>query len=411
MKSPIASAASLIVLLVAPAVLAQDPAPPAKESLRAGGLRRLFNRNPQPDAASVPAATKDLPPTAGSPAKADTKTIQATTTVTEPTAPDDLKASAFVKNTEPIEPWLLTKDAGPFMVLAKTFRGENAERLALALAKELRQEHGLPAYILRTKDFPGKSMIRNVPPTANPYVRQSQLAEPERVRSYDEAAVLVGNEKSLEASVQLLHKVRKINPRCLGEIDTFFKWRTGLSTATRTTNPFVPAQNLYPGRKEGDKLVTQMNGGPRSIYNCPGRYTIQVAEFGGRAVFNPSEKDAGMFDSSWLKKSPLMTAADDAEQLAERLARDPELQKTGFQPYVYHDRTSSKVMIGAFNNPKDPAAAALHDALLSKVATSIAVKKRDIINKKDLIIAAANYAPANYLTDLEDPNQPIRTTK
>ena len=59
-----------------------------------------------------------------------------------------------------------------------------------------------------------------------------------------------------------------------------------------------------------------------------------------------------------------MTAADDAEKLADALAKDPEVQRTGFQPYVYHDRTSSKVMIGAFQSPQDPKAPQLRDSLL-----------------------------------------------
>jgi len=404
MKSPIASATSLTLLLIAPAVIAQDPAPPSQESARPS-LRKLFQRDkPAKPVANTPnpsTGTGASAPTTSSleKMKTDGKVLPATAKVPEPSFPDDLKASELVNNNEPIEPWLLTKDDGPFMVIAKSFKGPGAERLALALAKELKFEYGLPAYILRTKDFPGKSMIRNVPPTANPYVRQSRLTEPEKVRSFDEAAVLVGNEKSLEDSLKLLHKVRKINPRCLGQMDSIYKWRTGLSSAQRTTNPYVPAQNLYPGRKEGDSFVAQMNGGPRSIFNCPGRYTIQVAEFTGRAVFNPSEKDGGMFDSSWLKRSPLVTAHDDAEQLAEALAKDPEIQKTGYQPYVYHDRTSSKVMVGAFNDPKDPGASKLHETLV-KQAVPLAPKNKGII-----------LAPANYLTDLEDPNQPMKPTK
>ena len=60
------------------------------------------------------------------------------------------------------------------MVLAKTFRGPDAEKLALALAMELRGKYNLPAYILRTKDFPGKSNIRGVPPTADPAGRAGE---------------------------------------------------------------------------------------------------------------------------------------------------------------------------------------------------------------------------------------------
>ena len=395
MKSPIASASSLIVLLSAPIVFAQEPTPPPRAAGRPS-VRSLFNRN----APETPSPTAEVAP-ATPEVKTDARVFPASSRLPEPTSPDELKPATIAMTNEPIEPWLLTKDAGPFMVLAKSFRGPQAERLALALAKELRHDYGLPTYILRTKDFAGKSMIRNVPPTATEAQRQAILTAPEKDRSLDEAAVLVGNEKSLEDSLTLMHKVKKIKPRCLDEMPTLFGWRKGqgLSTALRTTNPYVPAQNLYPGRKAGDKLVAQMNSGPRSIYNCPGRYTIQVAEFGGRAVFNPSEKDASLFDGSWLKKSPLMTAADDAEQLAENLSRDPEIQRTGAQPYVYHDRTSSKVLIGSFQDPKDPSASKLHETLL-KVTYSLTQKTKGLM-----------FAPANYLTDLEDPNHPIKAMK
>ena len=74
------------------------------------------------------------------------------------------QAEAIALPDDPLEPYLLTKENGPFMVMAKVFRGPDAEKMALALCMELRQDFGLPAYILRTKDFPMKSYIRGTPP-------------------------------------------------------------------------------------------------------------------------------------------------------------------------------------------------------------------------------------------------------
>lgn len=341
------------------------------------------------------------PPTefsAGTGEKID-KQVYPASTVPIPTMPDQLGEATVAVPAEPIEPYLLTKDVGPFMVTARSFRGPEAQGYALALAKELRTVHGLPAYILRTKDFAGKSATRNVPPTAPEYIRQPNLLEPEKVRSYDEAVVLVGNEKTLEGSIKLLKVVRKLRPTCLNEIPTIFNWRQGLSQATRTTNPFVPVQNLYPGTKK-DRLVDQMNSGPQSINNCPGRYTLQVAEFSGRSAyqFKETEKDPKFLDANWLKKSPLMSAADDAERIASALARDPEIKQTGFKPYVYHGRTSSKVMIGSFDNPVDPAAIQLREKLV-RLAVPLSQGKR----------AGMMIAPATRLTDLEDPSHPIKS--
>ena len=132
------------------------------------------------------------------------------------------------------------------MVLARVFRGVDAERMALALVKELRHEYKLPAYILRTKDYPGKSLMRGTPPTVPSNVMAPDIKMPEKIRTFDEAAVLIGNEKTLAGSEKLWHQVRKIKPKCLDEMSTPFLWREGLSRSYRTTNPYVPAQTLYP---------------------------------------------------------------------------------------------------------------------------------------------------------------------
>jgi hypothetical protein len=315
-----------------------------------------------------------------------------------PTPLDQLKPATVDLPNDPIEPFLLTKEVGPFLVVARTFKGPDAERYAVALAKELRGSFGLPAFILRTKDFPMRSNLRNIPPTAPGYLNKARVEMPEKTRTYDEAVVLVGNEKTLDDSEALLKRVKKIRPKCLEGMPGVFGWRQGLNTAHRTTNPYVPTQNIFPGRGKRDSLLVQMNGGPRSVFHCPGRYTLQVAEFTGRSFINPKDKDPRLFDKVFLQGSPLQHAADDAEKLAEALAKDPEVQRTGFQPYVYHDRTTSRVMIGSFGNPTDPDAARLRQTLVEKVAIPLADRKK----------AGVVIAPATALTDLEDPSRPIK---
>jgi hypothetical protein len=261
---------------------------------------------------------------------------------------------------DPIEPYLLTKTVGPYLVLAKTFRGEQAERMALALVKELRQDYQLPAHVLRTKDFPGKSNVRGIPPTAEPEVQRPRLSLPERVRTYDEAAVMVGDEKTQEAAEKLWKRVKRIKPKCLNEMPRLFALHEGLSRAMITTNPYVPAQYLFPKKK--DKLLVSMNSGRQSIIHCPGRYSLLIADFTGRSTFKLQDNQFNT--ESFLKSSPLATAADDAEQLADKLARQPEIQKLGQPVYVYHDRSSSKVFIGSFEVPNDPKAVALRDNMV-----------------------------------------------
>ena len=57
-----------------------------------------------------------------------------------------------------------------------------------------------------------------------------------------------------------------------------------------------------------------------------------------------------------LRESPLRTAHDDAERMADKLAKDAEFQRLGQPVYVLHDRTSSRVYIGSFDSPQDPKA-------------------------------------------------------
>jgi hypothetical protein len=313
------------------------------------------------------------------------------TSLPEPAMADEIGQPTIALPDAPIEPWLLTKEAGPFMVLAKTFRGPQSEKMALALAMELRNKYGLPAYILRSKDFPGKSNIRGIPPTADTYVTQASVSVPERYRTYDEAAVLVGNEKTQKDAAVLLHKVKKIKPDCLNGMPSMFKWREGLNMALRTTNPYIPAQELFPHKT--DRLIVQMNQGARSIFNCPGQYSLQIAEFSGRATFNyKDERFQGIMS---LKRSPLATAADDAERLADKLAKNPDFQKLGQPIYVYHDRTASRVFVGSFSAEKDPAAVDVRDALLKLAVPLVVTDKKKPSAALDTLIV-----PAGVLTNL-----------
>ncbi len=372
------AAIALVSALAAPAVRAQEPAPRTRSGLFGGGRASAPAPRTPPAKQGAPAAPSE---------KVDAKVFPANATLPTPTPPDQIGPATIAMPTEAIEPYLLTKDAGPFMVSAKTFRGPESDRYALALAIELRRDHGLPAYILRGKTFAGKSNIQGIPPTAPPGVPQGRLGDPEKTRTYDEAAVLVGNEKTLDGSEALLHRVEKINPKCLDEMPSPLHWRKGLSGAFRTTNPYVPAQNLFP--RKNNTMVKQMNSGPHSIYTCPGRYTLQIAEFGGRSTFNP--QDGRFHDLGSLKSSPLVNAASDAEKLANALAKDPEVRRTGFQPYVYHDMTSSKVMIGAFQSPQDPKAPQLRDSML-KLAVPLQGRK----------VTQQVIVPAPNLTDIKE---------
>lgn len=358
----------------------------------------------RPPVARTPTAPSPSPEMGGAPADAPAPRTYSGADLPGPTHDEDIKPSSIVLPDDPLEPYLLTKENGPFMVLAKVFRGPDSEKMALVLCKELRQDFGLPAYILRSKEFPMKSYIRGTPVQAPSETLKSAIKQPEQVRTHDEAAVLVGNEKTLQGSENLLHEIKKLKPKCLDGMPVLWKFREGggLARAIRTTNPYVPAQWLFP--KAPDKLVIQMNSGLRSIANCPGHYTLQVANFTGRSGFDLDGHMTMMAQRILdTHSSPLKTAHDDAERLADKLARTPEIQQIGQPVYVYHDRTSSRVYVGAFKSPEDPKAMAAHEQLVKAAGKYNATKDwrgRPVLDQ--MIV------PATMLTNVDDIKAQMR---
>jgi hypothetical protein len=360
-------------------------------------FRREGTTNPRSVPTPKPALGAGDPTNPAAPAAGDKdkNVLPSGAVIPDPVNPKDLPPSKIPLPPDPIEPYLLTMEAGPFMVLAHTFKGENSEKYAQALAIELRKKYGLPAYVFRPKDIPMRSLIRGVPPTAAPGVSRPILAYPEAERIKDEAAVLVGNEKTLKDSAKLLEKVKHIHPATLDGMSDAHFWRkgTGLIRAIQTTNPYAPAEVIFP--RKPDVMITQMNQGPHSIFTCPGRYSLQIAEFTGRKTMLggnlPESRIGGILE---LRKSPLATAADDAEKLAAALARDKEFMQLGYVPYVYHDRYASRVMVGAFNSPNDPAATKLRQGLIEEAG------KLNNRRVTDVMIV-----PASMLTDLSGVKQ------
>lgn len=364
---------------------------------------------PAPTAPGAPAIT---PPGDSAPVAEEDRIFENGAVLPEPATPETMGQPTITLPTEPIEPYLLRRENGPFMVLAKTFQGPDAARYAQALAMELRSQHGLPAYVWYLRLQPGHSNIRNVPPTAPDYIRSGEtIGPPERYRAYDEAAVLVGDCKTIDESEDLLHRVKKIHSVVVDGTPSLWKWkwRKGLSRAMLTTNPLRASQELYPVKdadghpnphqhpaggppialqngqavdpyvltaglqnaSKDDPLIKRMNDpkvNRKSLYNCPGPYALQVAEFLGRATTDTN--DPRFLSQDLLKQSPLATAAEEAEQLAENLARCQTLPK-GLQPYVFHDRSSSRVLLGPIHRADDPNLPAIIEQLNLQVSNEL----------------------------------------
>lgn len=379
------------------AATAQTPAPGTPPGRRSLFGRALKDPAVVPAAAQAPAAPAPTTPPAagGAAAGSGDPTYKSNAALPEPAAIDELPKPSIVLPTTPIEPYLLQRHNGPFMVMAHTFRGPDAARYAQALAMELRNQHGLPAYVYFLRFQPGHSNIRNVPPTAPPQVRSGEnVVPPESFRSYDEAAVLVGDCKTIDDSEKVLHQVKKLRSAVLDGLPSIWTWRKGkgLTRAMLTTNPLVASQELFPAQErrahiaaqarggpglvaapgqtvdpsvltagfesahEADPLLKQMNSGPNSVLQCPGPLVLEVATFMGRSTTDL--KDPQFQNDSFLRQSPLAAAADKAEHLVSSIGRCKSVTG-GYKAYVFHDRTASRVYLGPFQSPQDPRLLAL----------------------------------------------------
>jgi hypothetical protein len=138
---------------------------------------------------------------------------------------------------------LLTKNDGPFLVMAHVFRGEGAKEKADALAWELRQKHGLPAFLYYLK------------PTR-------RLPKPP-----DEFAVMVDGGKSMASAQAVRQTMKKIKTT---QWDVRRSKPLSLSRSILTMNPLVPHQKVarLVRTAEGERALA-VRGLPVAPQNKP----------------------------------------------------------------------------------------------------------------------------------------------
>ncbi|MBX3415777.1 MAG: hypothetical protein KF708_24040 [Pirellulales bacterium] len=258
---------------------------------------------------------------------------------------------------DPKQEYAITEENGPWTILAVTFIGEQAQAKAKALVIELRQRYKLPAYTHRVHydytgevegrgldEFGGKRIMR--------YNRNTQV---------DEIAVLVGDYPTVDdvEAQRTLEKLRFAKPECLigegeasrplaglREMQRMVQARIGDEKKDRgplrpfmTTNPLLPPEYFAP--KGADNFVVQLNKDLEfSLLDCPGRYTIRVATFNGATTIDPQK--IKKVESGGDMASRLIEAGEQAHKLTMAL------RAKGYEAYEYHDRQTSIVTVGSF---------------------------------------------------------------
>lgn len=267
----------------------------------------------------------------------------------------------------------ITDSVGPWLIMAYTFDAsddspealQEAERQAQELVLELRRKFKLKAYTHQMEfDFSGGVKGQGVDPYGDPKRMKYQ-----RSGEFRQIAVMVGDypsvddpvaEKTLRmlkyAQIDALAKrdVDEIQSRLAGframqqyvlSSDNPKKQKGPLGRAFIVPNPLLPREYFVP--KGPDKLVLEMNKGVQySLLNCPGKYTVKVATFTGAVLVDQKKiKDA---EQGKPVDSRLAEAADRAHRLTMAL------RKQGVEAYEFHDRYSSLVTVGSFDNVGTP---------------------------------------------------------
>ena len=260
----------------------------------------------------------------------------------------------------------LQPEHGPWLILAATLSGETGEAQAVQLANEFRTQFKLPAFVLKKKFDDNavlgatQTTVTEIDGTQTNYRAWKQYANPHQEVVY---AVLVGEFSSTEDPriKSILNKIQFAKPASLSETDASAsadpswlvqKYRSvirsrnsrqankgPMAAAFVTKNPMLP-DDFFQGPAV-DNFVEKLNKRvDYSLLDCPGRFTVRVASFYGKA-------GSDMLNHRLDDSDEISDALDHAALQANKLTT--ALRKRGVEAYEFHDRFGSYVMIGCFD--------------------------------------------------------------
>ena len=256
----------------------------------------------------------------------------------------------------------LKESNGPWMILAYTFRGPDADRKAQELTLELRKQYKLEAFSF-AKQFDYTTTVRGKGVDRFGGPKRMRYANSSKVR---EIAVLVGNYPSVDdpGVEKALAKIKYARPKTMAtpgrpadkSESAWAKMRDRMlrknndkkkgpmAMAFVTNNPMLPREYFAPTGL--DPLVMKMNKGVKySLLDCPGAFSVKVATFSGRSALGPAAIDKYKRDK---KTNALVDAAEKAHKMTM------SLRKKGYEAYEFHDRYASFVTVGSFNRAGTP---------------------------------------------------------
>lgn len=272
---------------------------------------------------------------------------------------------------DPKSSYTLTKSNGPWMIMAMSFSGEEAEAQARKLVLELRRDHKVEAW-MHEQSVELDEQVYGL--GVNPRGGRKKMKYYSGSAGASEIAVLVGNFKSFDDpdAARVLETIRYVTPKSLtgalaqkGDLrirdkyNLASQWLAGkekpkvrgpLGRAFITRNPMLPADEV--AKQSLDPFVAELNEGiEHSLLTNPGQYTVAVGTFRGAAAY--SEKN---FNETVRKSIARSGDAQIDKAAIDATLVTAELRKQGVEAYVFHDRHESLVTVGSFNDVGQEAA-------------------------------------------------------
>jgi hypothetical protein len=267
---------------------------------------------------------------------------------------------------DPANEYRVTPEAGPWLVIVKSYKGPQAAQMAHDLILLVRQRDNLPAYLFVHGEEERRKQQEYVQKMHElcPDVKDLRIRV---VRVEEEFAVLVGGYPDIDAARKALDGVKRLKPpdddRLMDKVTSVGPVAEGETRAVikaAPVNPFVTAFVVHNptvpqeavDHNKADPALKDLNAGrPYNLLGCGHPWTLVVKDFQGAAVLQPQSSTGSFLGMLGLgSKSQDVLAASGLQ--AEEVAR--VLRELKFDAYVLHTRTSSIVSVGGFDAPDDP---------------------------------------------------------
>jgi hypothetical protein len=284
-------------------------------------------------------------------------------------------AVGMVSRAEPpaMSDFTVTPQAGPWMILVASYRGDDSRLKAEEMCQELRQCRELQGKNISTYIFnraaeekrKESERVAALREQRKQQLRAAGLPEdtPIRIpgtRIEDQYAVLVGGFKDDVTARKYLDDVRKLKPSQKLQLVAFMPGPDGklreqavnpFLSAFVCRNPSVPTEKPVQDDASDPRLKEYNSGESYSLLKCPKPWTLVVKSYTGASVVQAQSAPKSFMEkmTSLNNSGAILNAnSKQAHEVAEFL------HKFGFPAYVLHTEFTSYVTIGGFDAAGDP---------------------------------------------------------